>query len=217
MPRIYIFADESGNLLFNRSIGASRYFIICTVRMQSCDVGNQLLELRRELLFERLPVLEEFHATQDKQAVRDRVFGVIANADLRVQATIMEKSKSQPQVRPSAARFYHYGWYYHFKHSQPLPVRTGSEILVTTAKIENAKHQAAFSSGVHDVLQQLAAGQWRTHFCRSVSDPCIQVADYCAWAIGRKWESGDRRSYDLIKNRITYEYDLWAAGTTHYF
>ena len=53
----------------------------------------------------------------------------------------------------------------------------------------------------------------------SHADPCLQVADYCAWAIQRRWESGkqDIRSYDLIKDRITYEYDLFEKGTDHYY
>jgi hypothetical protein len=28
-----------------------------------------------------------------------------------------------------------------------------------------------------------------------MSDPCLQVADYCTWAIQRKWERGDERSH----------------------
>jgi hypothetical protein len=46
-----------------------------------------------------------------------------------------------------------------------------------------------------------------------------ELADYCAWALQRKYESGgkDCRSYDLIANRITYEYDLWERGNRHYY
>jgi hypothetical protein len=45
----------------------------------------------------------------------------------------------------------------------------------------------------------------------------LQVADYCAWAIMRKWERGDTRSYDMIKDRVTYEYDVWEKGTDHHY
>ncbi len=59
--------------------------------------------------------------------------------------------------------------------------------------------------------------KWATDFWPSGADPCLQVADYCAWAIQRKWEKGDARSYDLIKDRITYEYDLWKKGEIHHY
>ena len=58
--------------------------------------------------------------------------------------------------------------------------------------------------------------QWRTAFWPCQTDPCLQAADYCTWAIQRKWEKGDRRSYDLIKDKISYEYELWARGKIHY-
>jgi len=49
------------------------------------------------------------------------------------------------------------------------------------------------------------------------SDPCLQVADYCVWAIQRKWERDDSRSYDLIKDKIESEFDVWSIGSTHYY
>jgi hypothetical protein len=52
------------------------------------------------------------------------------------------------------------------------------------------------------------------------ADPCLQVADFCAWAIQRKWESKDKwdiRSFDLIKDRVTYEYDLFRPGNENFY
>lgn len=61
--------------------------------------------------------------------------------------------------------------------------------------------------------------QCAANFCPAAADPCLSVVDYCAWAIQRKWESAgkDIRSYDLIKDRITYEYDLWEHGNVHHY
>jgi hypothetical protein len=49
------------------------------------------------------------------------------------------------------------------------------------------------------------------------SDPCLQVADYCTWAIQRKWERNDNRSYDLISGKLESEYDVWAIGRTYHY
>jgi hypothetical protein len=50
-----------------------------------------------------------------------------------------------------------------------------------------------------------------------MADPCLQAADYCTWAIQKKWERGNVRSYDLIAKRITRERDLWAHGPKHHY
>lgn len=69
-----------------------------------------------------------------------------------------------------------------------------------------------------DVMRQtIKAARWAVEFRPSYCDPCLQVADYCAWAIQRKWERADTRSYDMIKHMITREYDLWSHGTKLYY
>ena len=82
MPRRYIFADEAGDFEFARKPNVSRYFIVCVVRTDSCEIGDQLLNLRRELIWEKLPVREYFHCSQDKQIVRDRVSDAAYGGDL---------------------------------------------------------------------------------------------------------------------------------------
>lgn len=44
-----------------------------------------------------------------------------------------------------------------------------------------------------------------------------QIADYCSWAIQRKWESGDQRSYDLIRDKIRSEFDAFSTGSMYYY
>ncbi len=218
MPRLYIFADEAGDFEFSQGPNISRYFILCTVSMRSCDVANDLLALRRKLAWEGQELGEYCHATTDTQAVRDLVYETICRHDFTVHATIMEKSKAQPQVRISQPRFYQYGWFYHFKHGTSKIIESAPELLVATASIGTKKERAAFESAIDDVMRQtVLATKWATDFCPASADPCLQVADYCAWAIQRKWERGDERSYVYIQDRIAYEYELWEYGTKHYY
>ena len=78
MQRRYVFADESGDFVFANTRSASRYFIVCTVEMDSCDVGTELLALRRKLIWDGAPLRDFFHETNDAQIVRDAVFNCIA-------------------------------------------------------------------------------------------------------------------------------------------
>jgi hypothetical protein len=218
MTCLHVFADEAGCFTFERRHNVSRYFILCTVAMHDCAIADDLLNLRRKLAWNGMPLGEYFHATADQQDVRDRVFEVISKHDFQVQTTLMEKSKAQPHVRLSRPAFYQYGWFYHFKYGVSKRISPTIDTLVTAAALGTRKEKSAFQGAVNDVMKQtMSPGRWRTDFCPAAADPCLQVADYCAWAIQRKHERSDDRSYNLIKDRITYEYDLWSHGIVHYY
>ena len=218
MARLYLFADEAGDFAFKRGPNIPNYFILGTVCLPSCDLGTELLALRRELAWQGLPIGEYFHASTDAQNVRDHVFDLLRRADFQIHATIMEKAKAQPQVRESKERFYQYGWLYHFRHSHKKYLSKDDELHITAASIGTKKGQKAFSSAVHDVANQvIGEKQWRASFWPAGTDPCLQVADYCVWAIQRKWERGDARAYDLIRDKIAHEYDLWGHGKKLYY
>jgi hypothetical protein len=221
MSRLFVFADEAGCFNFSRKTGASKYYIVCTIACEGCALlGSGLLALRRELVWEGAPVGEYFHASEDKQVVRDRVFETLAKYSFTVQATILEKSKAYPRVRTTNHLFYQYGWFYHFKNAAPKIVKTAKELHITAASVGTKKGQSAFSNAVNNVVQQVlrpAQKHHRTNFCRAIADPCLQAADYCTWAIQKKWETNDVRSYDLIKKRINQEIDLWSHGDKHQY
>ena len=226
MSRLFIFADEAGCFNFSRNPGASKHFIVCTIACRDCtSLGTALLDLRRDLVWKKAPIREFFHASEDKQEIRDQVFAVLQKHDFTIQATILEKSKALPRIRPTNHLFYQYAWYYHFKHAapklMPLPIpgqQHVNELQLTTASIGTHKGQVAFTNAVNDVVQQIVRDKtWVTNFCRSIADPCLQAADYCTWAIQKKWEHQNTRSYDLIKDKIIHEADSFAAGTAHHY
>lgn len=218
MSRLHLYADEAGDFTFKRNGKASKYLILCTVAMTDCTIGHRLLDLRKQLAWDRRPVDDYFHCTTDKQETRDEVFKLICGHEFKVYATIMEKAKAQPQVRKSEDRFYQYGWLYHLRHSSKLYRRDHSEIHITAASIGVKRKRITFEDAVRDVCKQTMSNkQWRTSFWPSQADPCLQLADYCTWAIQRKWEAGDERSYALIKDRVAYEFDLWKAGKTLWY
>lgn len=43
------------------------------------------------------------------------------------------------------------------------------------------------------------------------------LADYCLWAVYRKWERGDDVNYSKIAGKVKTEFDLWAAGWKTYY
>lgn len=218
MSRALIFSDEAGCFVFKRNDRASKYFMVCTILLEDCAIGDGLMALRRDMVWRGLPVKEEFHATEDHGSVRAEVYNYLSQQPFRVDVTILEKSKAQPQTRVSEAVFYKYAWFYHFKAVGPSLLRGKTEVHVTAASVGTKKGQAIYTAAVNDVLQQtIQRQQWRTSFPRAVAEPCLQVADYCAWAIQRKWERGDETWYAKIEDKVFTQYDLWKTGKKHYY
>lgn len=213
----YVFADEAGNFDFTRNLGASRYFVLATVTLDDCNLGKALLDLRRELAWRGVYLDRVFHATTDDQAIRDVVFELLAAADFRVDATIFEKRKTIP-TRQNEHGFYKLAWYLHFKYVATKIVSSGDRLLVTAASLGTKKQRGIFHEAVNNVVFQVSPTlSHRVAFWPYASDPCLQIADYCTWAIQRKWEHGDDRSHVLIADKIHSEFDVWEVGQKYYY
>lgn len=218
MARLYVYADESGDFNFSREPKASKYFVLTTVLLTDLTVGDDLLALRRELAWRGVDLPREFHATHDQQAVRDQVFQVIASHDFRVDVTILNKPKTKPYVRATATRFYKTAWFFHMKHIAPRIVAGGDELLVVAGSVGTKRKRKAFYGAVQDVIHQVSpSNSFQVAFWPAAVDPCLQVADYCCWAVQRKWEMSDERSYVIIKDRIRSEFDMFRIGTVEYY
>ena len=101
---LYLFLDEGGNLDF--SLRGTRYITFTGVsKLRPFRIHPQLSDLKHDLLEHGLNI-EYFHATEDKQAVRNQVFDIISNLDhLRIDSIVVEKRKTGPSLRPHN-RFY---------------------------------------------------------------------------------------------------------------
>jgi hypothetical protein len=218
MPNLFVFADEAGDFTFKETKGASKYFMICTLSADSCKMSSDLLAIRRDINMSGEADYEKLHATSDKQATRDAVFDILEAHDFRIDVTILEKKKAQPQTRTDDQTFYQYAWYYHLKYLCPPLLKEAEKLMITAASLGSKKTRASFKLVVNNTMQQLVErNRWEVAFLDSAKDPMLWAADYCAWAIQRKWEMGDERSWERIRPKLRTEFDLWKAGSKTYY
>ena len=150
------------------------YFVLATVTAASTAVGDELLTLRRSLAWDGVALESNFHATEDSQAVRDRVFRLLAGHDFRVDATIIEKRKTQPHIANNDERFYKMAWFLHFRYvAKEIVDSANDELLVLAAQIGTRK---AIRLAISDVVAQSTPCKWQVAFWGADSDPCLQVA-----------------------------------------
>ena len=218
MSRIYVFADEAGNFDFSRKRDASKYFILTTLTATDCAVGDALATLRRDLSWEGYNLPKGFHAMHDPKPRKARVYAALDPLRFRVDATILEKAKAMPKIRPTEDRFYKYAWLLHFRYVARKIATPTDELHVVAASIETKAKRELFHAAIKDVVQQVSpAMKFKTAFWDASSDPCLQAADYACWAIGRKWEHGDPTYAALLGRKIRSEFPVFDRGRALYY
>ncbi|MCK9502337.1 MAG: DUF3800 domain-containing protein [Acholeplasmataceae bacterium] len=215
---IYIFLDEGGN--FDFSPRGTKFFTLTSVlKRRPFNIYGQLTELRFDLIENGLDI-EYFHAAENKQAVRDKVFEVIKNnADrLLVDSVVVEKRKTGPALQPPE-KFYPRMLGYLLRYVVERIREDYSELIVITDVIPVEKKRRAIEKAIKQTLSSMLPNsmQYRVLHHASKSSASLQVADYCNWAIFRAWERSDRRSLDLITEIVRSQFNIFRGGTRFYY
>jgi hypothetical protein len=200
---IYMFFDEAGDLNFKGN--GSRVFIAGVLCAR--DPWPLTRELRdlRESLFRGTMIPEAFHATADRQMVRDRVFDVIAGLhDLSFHAAVTEKHEV-PAAHQEPGRFYQLVADYALRaalerHPSADPVYVITDTLPVQRRREGVKKGMKAS-----LSAVLGERRYELEHHSSAAHAGLQVADYINWALYRKWHDGDDRSSALIQHLVESE------------
>lgn len=80
------------------------------------------------------------------------------------------------------------------------------DVHVVAGTLGTKKKLKAFEKAVCDVVDQHSNSN-TTACWNAASHPCLQIADYCCWAIKRK---SDSRSFDIVKPKLrTHDVPTW--------
>jgi len=168
-------------------------------------------------LVEQGTALEYFHASENAQAIRNRVFDIIQKnlGGAWIDAIIVEKKKVEAALRLE-------------EHFYPrvlatllreilaqYPLAEFKEVVVFTDSLPVQRKRGAVEKGVKLTLSAMlpANVRYRVLHHASKSNMDLQIADYCTWSIYRKWTTADARSFERIRAGVRKEWDVLAAGT----
>lgn len=215
---LYVFLDEAGNLDF--SSNGTRFFVLGALTVERpFETYSHLIELKYDLV-ELGTNLEYFHAAEDTQAVRNRVFEVIRThlGGSRVDTLIVEKRKTGPTLR-SEDRFYPEMLGYLLRFIVERKIGSFTKLIVFTDRIPVQRKRQAVEKAVKQTLSKMlpCGVTYRVLHHDSKSNFGLQIADYVTWAVYRKWDRDDARSYDLIRTFVQSEFDIFRTGTTFYY
>jgi hypothetical protein len=214
---LYVFLDEAGNLDFSKN--GTRFFALGALTAERpFRTYPHLLDLKYDLV-ELGTNLEYFHAAEDTQAVRNRVFEVIqAHLTGRADTLIVEKRKTGPALR-AEERFYPEMLGYLLRYIVERELGNFTKLVVFTDRIPVQRKRKAVEKAVKQTLaSMLPSGvTYSVLHHDSKSNFGLQIADYLTWAVYRKWDRHDTRSYDLIRKFVRSEFEIFRTGTTFYY
>lgn len=224
---LYIFIDESGD--FNFSKNGSKFYLFTAVmtedptaevrqiKQAQFDIlsGQVLSDLDATYLDEHLST--HFHASEDKQPVRDIFFNIISGMEtILANSVVVRKNRTNPVLREEKrfySKFLGSLLAYIFK-AYPY---TDLCILVNGCAIN--KNKKIFKQTIaREVRARNSKIKFRILFPAKGSHCHLQIVDYINWAIFRKWEGGDPRSYNIIKGLLQApERDIFRSGDQEYY
>ena len=185
---LYVFLDEGGNFDFSPS-GTAYFTLTCVTGGRPFLWDETFPSLKYDLIEDGLDI-EYFHAAEDRQKVRDRVFPLIEDClgSIRIDSLIVEKRKTGPSLQP-LIRFYPAMLGYLLQY-----VFTGvrddhyEEVVVLTDRLPVKRKRQAVEKAIKTTLSEFLPPGMNYRVLHHESRSCagLQVADYCNWAIYRK-------------------------------
>lgn len=197
----YVFLDESGDFAFGGQ--GSAYFIVTAVTMRRpIGIDSDLAAYRYECLDAGWDA-EYFHCSRDKPVVRDRVFEIIAGHRdrMRIDCLVVEKARIERSFRPTVLFYPRVVGRLLNETIPKTDADEGQRIVVVTDRLPVKRAATAVEKGIRATLATVVCDRRPVvvHHHQSRSHFGLQVADYCCWAIQRKWERHDERYYALVE------------------
>lgn len=223
---LFIFVDESGN--FDFSYTGTKHFVITSITTFNPLNGRENLDKARYRFLTEGKDIEYFHATKDKQVVRDEAFNFIGGIDdFEIDTVIVQKDKTNPSLYSSEhrkkKRYEGYGVYsvalrsllqYVFRRYEQGNME---KVIVILSSIFTKNKQELILKTIKSYLKKYFDVPFFIYFHNSRSDKNCQIADYCCWAIYVKWERDELRPYNAIEEKVKSEFDIFKCGQTKYY
>jgi hypothetical protein len=238
MDILYLFIDETGDTNFSPT-GSKFWLLTCASTLKPLEKQSEFSALKYKLLGDGLDQ-ECFHASEDRQIVRDAVFALVKNsAHIEIDSVVVQKNKTNFTLyedlslkkKASGGTIFKTN-----KVEEKLHKQVSETLLkyiiyryVNIKKIEIEKVIVVFDAMFTTPKQEYVKKHLKTYFKEKTgkvpyiyfhqvkADINCQIADYCGWAIGIKWERNELRPYNLINDKIKSEFDIFQAGDATYY
>lgn len=219
MPTLHIYLDESGDFDFSPT-GTKYYIFSVAWTFEPKPLADSLTSLRFQLLKQGYDI-QGFHATADEEKNRNSVVStLLAHNGWKFTTVLIEKAKVYPPNRKPNLFYAKYA-------TMPLKFVLKGQVrpdtttcMIITDSIPVNKHKKSVEKAIKKSCRSELPPTIRFHCYHhsSASNKWLQVVDYCCWAMRRKWEKGDNRTYDRLRPKLAKrELDVLAHSRKLYY
>jgi hypothetical protein len=215
MSSLFIFLDESGNLDFSPK-GTDHFVLSAITALKPISSSSALQDLKYDLLKIGEDV-QYFHASEDKQIVRDAVFLAINALDnIRINYIYAEKRKTHPTLQGTPQFYGLLGKTLLGYLLRGYQANQFSQVIIIFDKALSKKAQNQFLKTMKPRLKQLGK-PYQIYFHQTLSDFNGQIADYSAWAKYVSLERNEVRPLKALGNIPVSSFDIFRTGTKKYY
>ena len=197
---LFVFVDESGNFDFSES--GTRHLVLTAVfSFAPALAALKMLELKYRLYEDGIGV-SNFHATDDKQTIRNMVFARISDLD-EIEAHTMWLDKRQlvtPNPGPNDV-FNSFGKFLVNVVSSEGMLNRMNNCVIVFDKTLLHRDEVAFRASAKQYFSRLKVPV-QIYFHNVNREPISQVADYIAWAQYVVLERNEQRPLDSLPRRL---------------
>lgn len=203
-----IFLDESGELGFSKK--SSRYFIITLL---VCDFKEEQKirripkKVRRKVLNKKLKKSSELKGSNSSDRVRKEFLTRVAKTNSEIFAIVLDKHKVYDYLKSEKHKLYNY-----------ICNIILNECSLDSKKVDLIVDRSKSKRALRDDFDNYIRFKLKSKIneCKinilhesSRNDEGLQVVDFISWALFRKYEFRENYFYNLIKENIVTEKELF--------
>lgn len=103
---------------------------------------------------------------------------------------------------------------YVFKRSN---FKKADQIVVILGSLFTKNKQSYILQTLKKELKDNFSKPFEIYFHQTKADINCQLSDYLGWAVAIKWERGEERSYNVIKDKVKSQFEIFKYGQTVYY
>jgi len=201
LTTLFVFVDESGN--FDFSLSGTKHLVFTAVMgTNPIQSASHMLDLKYQLLQEGLGI-GTFHASEDRQLIRDRVFSSISEIrEMTAHTFWVDKRSIRGRVIEKAELFSAFSIELFDVIHKFWGVDSYDRLVFVFDKFLLNKEELAFRSIVTPKFSQLEK-PFQIYFHNVYRDPNGQIADYIAWAQFVSLERLENRPKSVLPKSAT--------------
>ena len=163
-------------------------------------MGRIMKRLRERKLKKKLRELHEIKANNSNEEIRKFVLNRLLTVECSISAVVIPKSKIQTELFSKKNRLYSLLCGILFEH---ISLNTDKISITIDKKDSNQLIRNDFNQYLtNKILQKKKNIKIEINHLESYSSAQLQIVDFIAWAVNRKFTHNDSSYYEIIETKI---------------